>query len=371
MSRRALPIVCLFGLARPAAAQAPPAPAEEAPAAIEEAPAAAEEAPAVAEEAPARPEGPRVIDDATRALAKRHARKGRKAFKNGQYDRAVAELIESHTLWPLPHLLAEVAIAQAAAGSMAASWKTVRRARADAYDDKTRDATAGAADQLRDIFGETHGLLRVTSTPQTATLVLTAGQDKIEDATPFEGWVTAGRWTLQVSAAGYKDQEGTITLAPGGQMDYKAPLTSLKTIEQAKAKIDAGKKAKADAKLAAKAAGQARREKAEAARLALLEARRQAAIDAERRVAWFVVGSGAAVVAGGFAVGGWASSAEDDLNALKGSPHRRGEIDAAYDQANATTQAANALITLGVGVIAGGGWLLFTAGDGVKAAGSL
>ena len=316
------------------------------------------------------PKGPPVVDDATKALSKRSARKGRKAFGKGQYDQAVPHLVEAHRLWPLPHLRAEVAVAQAAAGQINEAWVTVQRAQADAYDDKTREATADAAEQLRAMFGETHGVLKVTSTPEVAKLVLTAGEDRLDAATPFERWMAAGRWTLATSAEGHKEQQAQITLAPGGEVHHEARLVSLQSIADDKAKIEADKKAKAEAIAAAKAAAQARRDKAEAARLAAIEARRQEAIEAERRIAWFVLGSGAAVVGGGVLVGAWAGQAEDDLTALKGGPHRRGEIDEAYDKANSTTRAANALLTVGVGVLAGGGWLLFTAGDGVTAAGT-
>ena len=44
----------------------------------------------------------------------------------------------------------------------------------------------------------------------------------------------------------------------------------------------------------------------------------------------------------------------------------RAVIDDAYDKANTTTRASNALLTVGVGVVGAGGWLLFTAADGVQ-----
>ncbi len=384
-----LSILCVLALAPPAIAQEAPAPADAPPAAPEapeagtppapaDAPAppppAAEapeapEAPA-AEPPPGKPKGPPTVDDRTEALAKRSARKGRKAMDKGNYAQAVTHFTKAHELWPLPHLLAAVALAQASDGAVNPAWTTVKQAQADAYDDKTRQATAQAAEDLRGMFAETHGMLKATSTPAKATLVLTAGEDKIETETPFERWVEAGRWTLVVSAEGHKPQEGQVTLGRGGEVHHKATLTSLKSIADDKAKIQAEKKAKADAKSAALAAAEARKLKKDQARLDAIEAGRQAVVSAKRQSALFVLGGGAAVIASGVVIALWAGSAEDDLNGLKGSPHRRGEIDAAYDKANATTRASSALLTVGVGILAGGGWLMYSAGDGVGVSGT-
>jgi len=321
-------------------------------------------APDARAQAPQAPQGPPEVDDESKTFARRSARKGRKAAEEGRWDDAIAHLREAHARWALPHLLLEIARAFDGKGDLRTAWRVAKRAQADAYDDDTRAATAEEIDRLRAALGETHGHVHVTATPSGARLTLTGAAEVIEEVAPLERWVLAGRWTIRVEAEGHAPQTDALTLLPGGSVRHSMTLTSLQAIAEAKAKAAKDKRLKAEAEAAAAAAARRRQLAAEAARREAEQARRQAIVDTNKRVAWAVIAAGGAVLAGGLWAKWDARRSEDDLDALRGSPRRRGEIDAAFDRANATTIGAHALLTVGAGIVSGGAWLSWRATEG-------
>ncbi len=355
MSLSALLPIALYSLSSPAAAQEAPEPAPE-PAA---APAATPATPA-----PAKTEA--VIDEQTKNKARRFARKARKALENEQWDQALGQLDQAIGLWPLPHLQLDVATAHLGKGDLHAAWSAVLKAQDGAQDDKAKATADAAAEEVRFLLSEEYGEIVVSTKPPNARVVLTAGEETLEARAPFRQWIKAGRWSIAVAADDYEPQKGQFTLAAGGEVRQTVALTSRSSIAQAKAATAAKKKAKSDAEAAAQTEKEARASRIEAKRVAAALARQQATIDAHRATALYVLAGGLAVLGGGVFLGLLASESADELDDLKGSPRRRAVIDDVYDKANTTTRASNALLTVGVGVVGAGGWLLFTAADGVQ-----
>ncbi len=321
-------------------------------------------APDARAQAPQAPQGPPEANDETKTSARRSARKGRTAAAEGRWDDAIAHLREAHARWALPHLLLEIARAFDGKGDLRTAWSVAMQAQADAYDDDTRAATAEEIARLRAALGETHGQIHVTAAPAGARLTLTGDAEVIEAVAPLERWLAAGRWTIRAEADGHAPRSDALTLLPGGSVKHSVTLTSLKAIAEAKAKAAEDKRRRAEAEVAAAAAAQRRRLAAEAARREADRVRRQAIVDARTRMAWAVVGAGGAVMAGGLWAKLEARRSEDELDALRGSLRRRGEIDATFDRANASTISAHALLTVGAGIVSGGAWLVWSATEG-------
>ena len=140
---------------------------------------------------------------------------GRAAEEMGDLDRAVAQFVRAYEADPLPTFLYNAATIREKQGSFDLAVELLDRflASEDAADSEREDAeTRRALVQAKLLRSKVR--LELGSSPAGAAFVLAAGERRLEGKTPFQAWVEPGEYRLTVTHDGHQAHQQQLAIEP-------------------------------------------------------------------------------------------------------------------------------------------------------------
>ena len=303
--------------------------------------------------------------------ANRYEKKGKKLHKKKKFEQAIVAFDLAYKTAPLPRYLFNIAVCHEQMGDLFTAMEFIERYVDDTEDPAEKEDARQKADLLRGKLQRTSGELIVEARPKGAVVKLDGTRSLVGEA-PMRLWLEAGPWKLNVAKDGYDPHTSTVVVAIGDTVKRSVRLVSIagKELRQAEAEereVDA----KEDAKERADAEVQRKADEEAAAAAEAEAARTRAAATAGEPglpalAAW---GAGTALVLGGALFGLLASTADDDLDAMKAEVHSPSEVKDQYDTAASRQTLAIALTGTGL-VVAGVGVALWILQDGPEPIGT-
>ena len=256
--------------------------------------------------------------------AKRYSKRGKKAYVKERWDSAIAAFELAYKEDPLPRFLHNIGRCYEMKGDLVTSVEYLERYLAEEKHAGDREDGLETLAIVETKLLKTHRKVRVITRPETASIRLSLGETVLELESPFEVWLTHGRWQLRASAEGRETHEQELSLAKGDVLEL------VLTLEEPAPEPEPVAAAQAPSLWPA----------------------------------WLALGTGAALLAGGTAFGVLSGSAKDSRDGLQGSePVRYGDVAQHQEDAESHALWANVLLAGGAAAALAGVLMLLLADD--------